>query len=231
MDPIMKNNPNITTCFIFLLALIIPTSCLKTNVDDVAYNPTFSVPIGSTKTIFSEIASGRYLYPAPSDSTRSDSIPVIYYDDSLYYSSISLDSTFYKIFNFDDIEDILDRATEIVFRINYTNHFPSEVSAQVYFGNKLEPAVDSLFTNGPYIADAASTDAEGKVISPNSNTVEIPFDKERIDHLLISNTITFHNDIKLVSNDSPKILKFYSDQSFEMQIGLRVTIYEEINIE
>jgi hypothetical protein len=164
-------------------------------------------------TTFPDIAPNLQLYPAPEDSSRIDTIPVLYYNDILYYTTTPhLILSFTKKINFADMSDRLEMAEEIIFRINYANYFPTRVSGQLYFEDAAFAVVDSLFPDGPREVDAARVDDEGFVIEPTIDQVEVTYPREKIDRLnrVQFVAILFHMD--LISDN--EIIRFYTDPAF-----------------
>lgn len=212
---------------LFLIPLFL-VSCYKIESGTYIYTPTFSLPIGTINTTFEDVLPEIHLYPAPTDTSRIDSIPVLLYNDNLYYTTTTFDTVYYKNFNFQNISEELEMAEEIVFRINYTNYFPTEVAGQVYFQNGIGIVVDSLLPDGPYQVASAQIDRDGQVIAPTIDQIEVPFSRDRINNLYSVERIAIHIHIHLVSGND-EIIKFYSDQCFEMQIGLRVSINRELS--
>ncbi len=215
---------------ILLLVIGLSTiSCIKNEIGSYTYSPTFSLPVGNIVTTFPDIAPNLQLYPAPEDSSRIDTIPVLYYNDILYYTTTSFDTIFYKEINFADMSDRLEMAEEIIFRINYANYFPTRVSGQVYFEDAAFAVVDSLFPDGPREVDAARVDDEGFVIEPTIDQVEVTYPREKIDRLNRVQFVAIFVHMDLISDN--EIIRFYTDQRFEMQIGLRILINRQLNQE
>jgi hypothetical protein len=214
--------------FSFLCIPLLFISCYKLDSGQYNYTPTFSLPVGSISTTFADVVSTLQLYPAPSDSTRIDSIPVLMYDDNLFYTPFTFDTIYTEYFNFQDMRNTLENATEIVFRINYLNYFPTAVAGQVYFLNDIHTVVDSLLPDGFYEVAAGSVNNNGEVTAPAIDRIEIPLSREKIENLFDVQFFATHTHMHLVPANN-EVYRFYSDQYFEMQIALRISIEREFN--
>jgi hypothetical protein len=212
----------------FLFTPLLFSSCYKIESGSYIYSPTYSLPVGSMSLTFADVVSKINLYPAPDDTTRIDSIPVLLYNDNLFYTSRTFDSTAIQFINFQALENDLGRTVEIVFRINYANFLPTPVAGQVYFQDAADFVIDSLMSDGYYLVDAAQVDPNGVVVEPTVDRVEIPFSGEKIDMLNRVQSIAIHTRMQLVPENNG-VNKFYSDQRFEVQIGLRVSVQQEIS--
>jgi hypothetical protein len=213
---------------VFVSVSVMLSSCYKIESGSYIYKPIISLPVGTTATSFADIFSELNLYPAPSDTTRIDSIPVLLYNDQLFYTPYIFDTVYYMYFSFEDIADRMQNTREIIFRVNYTNHFPTRVSSQLYFLDGTGNVLDSLMSDGFYEIDPASTDGDGNVISPTSDRVEIPLSREKIDRLSPVQMIAVKLHMHLVPDDNG-VYRFYSNQLFEMQIALRLSIELELD--
>lgn len=110
------------------------------------------------------------------------------------------------------------------FVINTTNGFPLDFSLQAYFLDANGEVMDSLFTGeSNNVLVPAQIDAEGIVVSPGVNTLEIAVSQERADIVKTSSQLRLEARAA-TSGDIP--VKIRDDYQLDIKIGA----YSEIEI-
>lgn len=77
-----------------------------------------------------------------------------------------------------------DEAKQLDFKLIVGNGFPIEVGMQLYFLDEQETMIDSLFTDGPFILDAATLAPNGFAVGKTAHTAEASFSDDRVNTLL-----------------------------------------------
>jgi len=137
---------------------------------------------------------------------------------ALTTNNLTIEQTLYDIdFGVDQNEYDFVEELSLGFRIE--NGFPLDADLFFYFldedGIKLDSAVIDLF-------DAATVDADGKVITPAKSDRFLNFTQEKIQNILRSNDI----EIKVVLNtgNSGQVVKMLTDYYIDVTFGARVKI-------
>ncbi len=211
-----------------LLAGFLTVACLddfNRDNDPMLYTPSYSIPIGPLYYTLEDIIPNELLgIPLPDTSTLGDSIPLIVYDDSLFFenSRTGYDTVFTGPINFSEISPNMEYARSLMFRMNYINEIPTDLAIQMYFFNANQ-LVDSLFERGGYWITQAETDQEGKTVSPFTGRVEVYVDSSRIDDLLQVNNyeLSVHYN---TYQEGLNVIHFYSDYGFDLQLALRAEL-------
>lgn len=193
--------------------------------DPVLYNPSYSIPIGPLDYTLEDIMPHEALdIPVLDTSVIEDTVPLIIYDDSLFFVNprTGYDTLFTGEMNLSEISPNMDYAQSLMFRMNYSNEIPTDLAVQMYFYNGRQ-IVDSLFEDGRFwIANAIQIE-NGITTIPVSGREEFYIDSTRIeDFLQIDNFIlTIHVQTYREGMDR---LHIYSHFGFNTQLALRAKL-------
>ena len=98
---------------------------------------------------------------------------------------------------------------------------PTEVEVQIYFADSLYNIVDSAFTTTTrQVIASGILDVDGKVISKTHKFTELLFDRPRLDNMKDVKWIFLRGYI-CTTNNTTQNVRFYSDYSIDMKIGLQ----------
>ncbi len=131
----------------------------------------------------------------------------------------------------DTLETTLDAETledveYIELSVVTENGIPFEMDCVLELYNDIQQArLDSIEID---LLDPAAVDNSGKVIEPNRKVTKFVLDKNRIDNLAQTNFIRILAKVN-TANDGADISQFYSDYTFDIQLGLLVRYYAEID--
>ncbi|MDP4189825.1 MAG: hypothetical protein Q8910_05955, partial [Bacteroidota bacterium] len=143
-------------------------------------------------------------------------------------SSISKDS----IFDFDFEKDFSDndKINNLLFHLEAANSLPLDVSMQVYFLDNAYHVVDSMFTtaNLPQIV-AGTTDVNGKVTAATSKTVEVTYDKARINKMKNVKYARIFATL-ITANKGQQFVKVYSQNGIIFKLGVQAQIQYTDNL-
>ena len=119
-------------------------------------------------------------------------------------------------------EDTVKYLESLMIRFNFTNGFPFETKAQLYFLDENDVVVDSLFDLGKNFVESAAIDANGRVTNPTKVITDITIDAARGERLLrktkslimMGNFETFD-----ATETPPKRVKIYRDYKLSFLVG------------
>lgn len=136
-------------------------------------------------------------------------------DGFVLNQEISLDSSFN---NMEDIEEL----DEVTLRIFMQNDFPIDANLQLYFKDKNNNTLDSLFEANQYLLRSAVVDANGKITGPSVYTIDITMDKERFDRIRASSVGLVTVKLNTYKGSSPQPdVKFFSDYGLTVKLGVQ----------
>jgi len=214
-------------CLIFLTG-IFASACLddfNRDNDPVYYTPSFSIPVGPLDYTLEDIMPpGALDIPVLDTSAIDDSVPLIIYDDSLFFVNprTGYDTIFTGEMNLSAISPNMQYAQSLMFRMNYSNEIPTNLAVQMYFfnGNQI---IDSLFADGRiWIANAIQNEDKSTTI-PVSGREEVYIDSTRIDDFLQVNNFTLSIHVETYREGMDRI-QVYSYFGFDMQLALRAEL-------
>jgi hypothetical protein len=214
--------------YLIILSSIFASACLddfNRENDPVYYTPSFSIPIGPLKYTLEDIMPPESLdIPILDTSAIDDSIPLILYDDSLFFvnPTTGYDTSFTGEMDLTAISPNMQYAQSLMFRMNYSNEIPTDLAVQMYFfnGNQI---VDSLFENGRiWIAYATQTEDE-RITIPVTGREEVYVDSSRIEDFLQINNYALSIHVQTYREGLNRI-HVYSYSGFDMQLALRAEL-------
>lgn len=125
-----------------------------------------------------------------------------------------------------DFEDFFQNPPEeikrLAFRLNFTNGFPINVYAQIYFTDENYTVLDSIFNELHLIEAAIDSDGDGKVEPVQNDPVEVEFTRTKIDNISETQYILLYGRINTTNYDMtpPENVKFYKDYFIDAYIGV-----------
>ncbi|MBN2349309.1 MAG: hypothetical protein JXJ22_10750 [Bacteroidales bacterium] len=208
--------------FIYFWLLILSLfvfSCVDENLtnisDNVQFKVTYSLPIGPLSYDIND-------YFESIDTLISGVLDSVEYEDSLLPNpQVYVEIYEYEHVDFSMMQNYLENAVYLMFRINLINRFPTPADLQVYFTDAFLNITDSLFAEGPWHIPPAETDDNGKIISPYSEQLDIEFDRDGIENLLFTQYLLINGRVYTVL-DNVDAVKFYSDYNLAIQLGFRL---------
>ncbi len=128
-------------------------------------------------------------------------------------------------FEFDDFyNNPPEEIKRLAFRLNFTNGFPVNVIAQMYFIDENYNKLDSLFTdlndNRRIIVAADDNDGDGKADPFENDPIEIEFTHDKIENISESKFIIVLGRINTTNYEQKENIKFYNDYTFDAYIGV-----------
>ena len=117
--------------------------------------------------------------------------------------------------NFDENPNELDY---MMFRINLTNGFPLDASAQVYFADENYLVLDSLITGDRNLLPGASVGGapEYRVLESASKITDVMIDKSRLENIVAAKHLLFR--VRLSTSDE-QLVKIYEDYNIILKLG------------
>jgi hypothetical protein len=111
-----------------------------------------------------------------------------------------------------------------MFQLETENGLPLEVSTQVYFMDRNDDYLDSLFNEQNWnILPSGVVDDDGKVIMTTYNTVEVPLTESQIDNVFMAERIM----VKIMmetTDQGTRDIKFYSTNTLGFKLGARAEV-------
>jgi hypothetical protein len=205
---------------VFLLAFTI-AGCIDENIfkvsKDVEIAPSYSIPLGPVSFNIND-----YL-----ESLDTISIPwpdSLYFNDTLlpnYQSMVIRDEN--KLYNFSQIAKNLDMVESVMFRLMFSNGYPTPAIIQVYFADDDHNRIDSVFADGPYLLEPAALDDSGLVTAPFQDIQDVYMSPEFMDALDEVCYIIIESTVYTTRPDIPQV-KFYSGYAFNVNIAARIQL-------
>jgi hypothetical protein len=217
-----------TVIFILVFATLFTAACLddfNRYNDPVLYTPTYSIPIGPLNYSLEDIMPpGSLDFPIMDTSLIGDSIPLIIYNDTLFFENpkTGYDTMFTGPMDLSSISPNMEYTQSLMFRMNYSNEIPTDMGVQLYFyiGAQL---VDSLFEDGAFLISQAIPEINGNNTIPYTGREDIYVDSTRIDNLLQVNNFLLSIHIDTYQEDQD-IIHLYSRFGFDLQLAVRVNL-------
>lgn len=126
-------------------------------------------------------------------------------------------------YDFDlDIEDS-EELISAEFKLIINNGIPVDLDAQLYFLDAQDQIVDSLFTTGFTLMQAATVDANGVVEERSNNTSIHPFDEQRIDKIRSYKKGRFISRLSTADNGTRSVV-INADDGMEIKLGLKAEL-------
>jgi hypothetical protein len=149
-----------------LMAFVSVVSCIDKDAGDIdpalIYDAEFSLPLGDSLLQAWQFVDTAVLIPVP-DSVDKDTIPWFLYDSIFYYSPGELVYRDETSLSFSDFFTDTSEVVSLTFRVNAVNRVPARMSLQLYFTDAGRVLLDSLFSDGPLLLEAAATGVGGEV--------------------------------------------------------------------
>jgi len=109
---------------------------------------------------------------------------------------------------------------QVEFKLVTDNQMPLEIGVQVLFA-KDGVVLDSLFSEGYSVVEAAAVDGDGNVNQMATKTTLIPFDKNRLDKIRSADQLYITADFSTY-NDGQTSVRVLATQEVEIRMGMKV---------
>lgn len=119
-------------------------------------------------------------------------------------------------FNLSDYDDI----ENVEFKVITDNNMPLELALKIYFAQD-DKILDSLFTDGYALVDAAEVDMDGNVIEPVTKTTFVDFNDARLDAIRGANKIYVTVDFTTYNGGQTSV-RILADQEVKVRMGMKV---------
>ncbi len=124
-----------------------------------------------------------------------------------------------------NIDRQVDHIESLMFRLNFTNGFPIDFTAQVYFYDQQFQLIDSLLHDSQSgIILSAPTDAEGRVTQSVNTISDIELDVHRAAALKDARYLVFYGkaETRNALAQPPHIVRLYEDYRMDLKIGMMI---------
>ncbi len=212
---------------IFLAFFLTATSCIEdiTNLDQgVEFSPYYSLPIGQNsidmEMIFEAPGFDRILV---TDSSFVDSL--FFYEDNSYElteKNKSFDTTLYQEVDFSFLDQIIENAVSVSFRIYIENAIPSEMTFQADLIDGNNSLVYSLVPS-PGLVVPASIDGSISTLTYDTDLLT----GTEIKKIPDIKTIQLYYGVKIQSAETD--VTYFSDQDFLVELGIKVGLLVDIS--
>ena len=148
----------------------------------------------------------------------------VYFNDTLYpnyRSYLTRDDTIQ--FDFNRLDNNLDKVESIMFRLIITNGYPTETITQVYFTDDFFLYVDSVFAGGPHLLKPATVNDDGIVTSPYEEILDVYMSPDFVNNMADIRNIMVKSIIYTTRPDIPHV-KLYTDYAFNVHIAARIQL-------
>ncbi|MFY0642916.1 MAG: hypothetical protein JXR19_00460 [Bacteroidia bacterium] len=119
--------------------------------------------------------------------------------------------------------EIDEYVEEVLMRLHTENAFPVDLNLQVYLEDSVSGLIlDSLFHDDLLVLASSSVDQNGKTEQVYPKTMDIPFDRDRLDVLKNANKISYVARFNtLEENGSQSDVKFFEEYELLIQFGIQ----------
>ncbi len=112
-----------------------------------------------------------------------------------------------------------------MFQLETVNGLPLEISTQVYFMDRNDDYLDSLFNEQNWnILPSGVVDDNGKVIMTTYNKVEVSLSESQIDKIFMADKIMIKALVE-TTDQGTRDIKFYSTNSLGFKLGARAEVF------
>jgi hypothetical protein len=121
----------------------------------------------------------------------------------------------------DDIQEI----ESVMFRLNFTNGFPVDLEAQVWFVDSNFVVLDTLLTSADKrLVPSGIKNSQGRVVTPTNKITDITYDRSRIPNVFRAKYIIIRADgeTNRGANNPPDIIKIYDNDRIDFRLGMQV---------
>jgi hypothetical protein len=151
------------------------------------------------------------------DSSQFD----IYVDVALPMYGKTANLSFSKTFSTDFKPfKVADRAS---FKLITENGFPADVKAQLYFYDKNNVLLDSLFHSDALILKAAPVNANGQATTKEKSINEAVFTAEEFEKIKTATSITLKAKLNTTNNGNTDV-KFYENNGMTVKLGMIIGV-------
>ncbi|MEM8527434.1 MAG: hypothetical protein AAGG68_22525 [Bacteroidota bacterium] len=116
-----------------------------------------------------------------------------------------------------------DKIESAEFKVVVENGIPLETTLQAFFVDNKGNILDALFDKTQVIANAASTDENGKVINTGDGTFFIELDAEKFDRIRDAAYLRLESSFSS-PNGGKKLIKIFNEQSINVRVGLKLKV-------
>ncbi len=211
---------------ILLAFFLTATSCIKdiTNLDQgVVFSPYYSLPIGQNS------IDMEMIYEAPgfdtilvADSTPDDSVFI--YNGHRYYlteNNIYFDTLLTQEVDFSFLDEIINDAVSVNFRLYIESSIPSEITFQTYFRDDNGDLLFALLHDPGLVIPTSSNESKISLIYDTDELTE-----EEIISFPKINSLDFYYGISIQS--SLEGATYWEEQYFQVELGIKVGLLREI---
>lgn len=111
-------------------------------------------------------------------------------------------------------------ADKASFKLITENGFPVDVFTQLYFVDKNNQVIDSIFKGNPLILKAAPVDGSGKVTTKATAINESSFSPEAFEKIKKATSIKVKAKLNTTDSNLNKDVKFYTDYGMTVKLGM-----------
>lgn len=199
-------------------------SCVKNDIQSLSNNivmsQSFSVPLGS-KTLSVQA-------PSVYDTSSTPGIYGTFYYNGLPYPLNA--TTFPPIYDTVNL-NIAGKAQSswiqrLTFSIVCENGYPANATLQVNLLNAGGGYLDQVFGNNPLLIEAATTDANGNVVSPTEKITQVVYEGTRLE--LLKQTRVLQYEV-VISASSAHTIRITDADKFKVTMGARIELLYNLN--
>lgn len=216
---------------LLILILGFSNACIKDikdlqEIEDMSYNPSFSVPIGSISYTLEEIMPPDSLYNFVIPDTiiqagNLDTLILLYDDTRVFYRpELGYTSYFQEPVNFSTLSTQTQNVEYAMLKTIVSNKIPVAIKVQGYLLDASEQVVDSLIPAGSAYIPAPVANDEGLIEEPTEYTIYTHFYNEQVDALMEVTEIRVYVHLETYAQDIDTV-KVYSENGLELQMALR----------
>lgn len=204
-----------------LPVFMLMAGCLDENIFEVSreaeLHPSYSLPIGPVTFDINDYLEELTLMTMP-------------WPDSLYYGDVLYPNyrAYIPRWEFGDydlsmLSGDIGRVEQVTFHLLVSSDYPTLSVTQVYFADGDGNILDSAFAE-PYALLPAETDADGVVIAPREEIVDITMSSGFVERMEEIRQIIIESIIYTTQPDVAHV-KFYSYYAYRVNIALRIQFY------
>ncbi len=122
--------------------------------------------------------------------------------------------------------DDYSQIERLLFVLNFTNRFPVDAYTQIYFFDKNNAILDSLFDIEQLIASSSKTDGDGKILANELEPIKAYLNKESVQNIENTSYIIMKSRLRTIDYDNspPVSWKFFGEYYMSLQLGVAAEI-------
>lgn len=219
---------------LLILITVLTHSCIKDireleDVENLDYQPSFSIPVGTVAYTLEEIMPADSLmdFEIPDSLIQAgnlDTLILLYNDEFTFFRpELGYTAYFREPVNFSNLSQQSENVESAMLKTNITNRIPVAIEVQGYLLDAGDNVVDSLISGGRIQIPAPLANEDGVIDEPTYGTIYTHFYSDRVDELMDVREIYVYVHLETYAEDIDTV-RVYSWNGIELQLALRANL-------